>query len=177
MTIHGVDPQQQEIQDRTGRWHSLRIRPYKGLDNRLDGAVITLIDIDVARRYQRQVERSRDYFMRIVETVRQPLLVLDDDGRVRTANASFYETFKLSRERTEGVSIYELDNAEWDVPQVRAALTAAAAGETVQSFPIMRNVPSLGSKQLTVNARGFELDDAKHLILVAVEVQRAEEAP
>jgi two-component system CheB/CheR fusion protein len=176
LTIHGIDSQEREVQDRAGRWYSLRIRPYKGVDNRLDGAVVTAIDIDDARRYQRQVERSGDYFMGIVETVSQPLVVLDDDLRVRTANTSFYDTFKVPRQRAEGVSIYELGNGQWNFPELRTALTAAAAGEPVPRLPLEHDIPSLGSKRVVINARGFEMADAKHWILVAMEIRDAQEA-
>ena len=128
------------------------------------------------RRYQRQVDRSRDYFMKIVETVSQPLVVLDDDLRVRTANASFYDTFKLARERTEGVSIYDVGNGRWDIPELRSALAAAAAGELVARLPLDHDILSSGSKQVVINARGFELDDAKRLVLVAMEITDAPEA-
>ena len=57
-TIDKVTAHQRELQDRTGRWQSLRVRPYKGADNRLDGAVIAVIDIDDAKRYEAQMERS-----------------------------------------------------------------------------------------------------------------------
>jgi two-component system CheB/CheR fusion protein len=176
MTIHGIDSQEQDVQDRAGHWYSLRIRPYKGVDNRLDGAVVTAIAIDDARRFQRQVDRSRDYLMKIVETVSQPLVVLDDDLRVRTANASFYETFKLARERIEGVSIYDIGNGRWDIPELRSALAAAAAGELVARLPLDHDILSSGSKQVVINARGFELDDAKRLVLVAMEITDAPEA-
>jgi two-component system, chemotaxis family, CheB/CheR fusion protein len=176
MTIHGIDSQEQEVQDREGRWYSLRIRPYKGVDNRLDGAVVTAIDIDDARRYQRQVERSRDYFMKIVETVSQPLVVLDDDFRVRTANSSFYDTFKLSRQYIEGVSIYDVGNERWNIPELRTALTAAAAGQAATRLPIDGHGTGLGTKRVVINARRFEVDDAKHWILVAMEITDAQEA-
>jgi two-component system CheB/CheR fusion protein len=177
MTIHGVDSQEQDVQDRAGRWYSLRIRPYKGVDNRLDGAVVTAIDIDDARRYQRQVERSSDYFMSIVEAVSQPVVVLDDDFRVRTANTGFYDAFKYARQRTEGVSIYELGNGQWNIPELRAALAGAAAGQSVPRLPIEHDMPSLGSKHVVINARGFEMADAKRWILVAMEIRDAQQAP
>jgi two-component system CheB/CheR fusion protein len=100
-TIEGIDPQEQQVHDRDGRWYSLRIRPYKGVDNRLDGAVVTAITTEDTRRYQRQVERLREYFMKVVETVSQPMLVLDEELRVRTANKAFYDTFSFSRKKTE----------------------------------------------------------------------------
>jgi two-component system CheB/CheR fusion protein len=174
MTIHGIESQEQDVQDRAGHWYSLRIRPYKGVDNRLDGAVVTAIAIDDARRFQRQVDRSQDYFKKIVETVSQPLVVLDDDLRVRTANASFYDTFRLARGHTEGVSIYDIGNGRWDIPELRTALAAAAAGESVPR--LLLDHDTSGSKQVVVNARGFELDDAKRLVLVAMEITDAPEA-
>ena len=113
--------------------------------------------------------------MKIVETVSQPLVVLDDDLRVRTANASFYDTFKVARQRVEGVSIYELGNGQWNIPQLHTALAAAADGESVARLPLGHDIPSLGSKQVLINARGFEVDDAKHWILVAMEISDADE--
>jgi two-component system CheB/CheR fusion protein len=50
-TIDLVAPQEREIQDKSGRWHAIRVRPYKGVDNRLDGAVIAIVDVDVAKRF------------------------------------------------------------------------------------------------------------------------------
>jgi two-component system, chemotaxis family, CheB/CheR fusion protein len=57
-TIDKVTAHERELQDRTGRWLSLRVRPYKGADNRLDGAVIAVIDIDAVKQYEAQMERS-----------------------------------------------------------------------------------------------------------------------
>jgi len=173
-TIDGFQPQEQEVQDRAGKWYSLRIRPYKGVDNRLDGAVLTAIDVDAARRYRQLVERSRDYFKGIVETVTQPLLVVDDSFRVASANGSFYDTFNISQSRVEGTSINEIGNGQLNVPELRAALTAAAAGKDVSNVRL--DIPSLGSKQVVISARSFELDDTRHWILVAMEIPNAQKA-
>ena len=119
-TIGGLDPQAREAQDASGRWYSLRARPYKGVDNRLDGAVLTAIDIDDAKRYERLIERSRDYFRTIVETVTQPLLVLDAHLRVRTANRSFCEAFGLEHRQLDGVPLFELGRGRWNIPELKA---------------------------------------------------------
>ena len=168
-TIDGIEPQEQEIRDRGGRWYSLRIRPYRGVDNRLDGVVLTAIDIDGMRRYQRQVERSLEHFVRVVETVRQPLLVLDDELRVRTANDGFYEEFQLSRPQAEGVSIYDLQGGRWNTPELRALFAALKRGDMLRQPAVAH--PSLPgqSKRVIVNARGFELDDERRWILMAME--------
>jgi len=173
-TIDDAHPYEHEVQTPEGRWYSLRIRPYRRFDNRIDGAVVTAIDIDHARRYL-QMERSRDYFRKVVETVNQPLLVLDDDLRVRTANDSFYRIFQISRQDTEGASIYEVGSGQWNVPELRAILAAAATGDAAHQRPIAHEVPSAGPKRIMVNARGFELDDAKRWILLALEIADEQE--
>ena len=88
-TIEKVAPREREVRDRTNRWQSLRVRPYKGVDNRLDGAVIAVIDIDAVKRYDTQVEDSEEYVKALVDTVSQPMCVLDDHERIRAANPSF----------------------------------------------------------------------------------------
>jgi two-component system CheB/CheR fusion protein len=173
-TIESMRPYEREVQSPEGRWYSLRIRPYRKFDNRIDGAVVTAIDIDDARRYL-QMERSRDYFKRIVETVNQPLLVLDDDLRVRTANNNFYDVFQISRQDTEGASIFDLGNGRWNVPELHTVLAAAATGDAAHRRAMEHEVPSAGSKRIMVNARGFELEDAKRWILLALEIAHEQE--
>ena len=51
-TIDNIAPREREVRDNSGRWQSLRVRPYKGVDNRLDGAVVAVIDIDTIKRYE-----------------------------------------------------------------------------------------------------------------------------
>jgi two-component system CheB/CheR fusion protein len=169
-TIQGVQPQEREVQSGEGRWYLLRIRPYKGTDNRLEGAVLTAVDIDDGKRYQRQLERSRDYFMKIVETVNQPLLVLDDTLHVQTANRIFYTTFKTTREETEGVSISELGHGGWDIPELRTMLADAATADTLRHLRIERDFQPAGGAGAALTAQSFELDDRTRWLLLAVEL-------
>src|SRR5919199_3266417 len=87
--IRTLNLKAQEIQDRDGHWYDLRIRPYRTIDNKIDGAVLVLVDIDTLKRSNIQLIQARDYAEAIVETVREPLLVLNQDLRIVTANASF----------------------------------------------------------------------------------------
>jgi two-component system, chemotaxis family, CheB/CheR fusion protein len=57
-TIESVEPRERDVRDKTGRWQSIRVRPYKGVDNRLDGAVLAVVDIDAVKRYEAHVARS-----------------------------------------------------------------------------------------------------------------------
>jgi two-component system, chemotaxis family, CheB/CheR fusion protein len=169
-TIDGAVAQVREVRDREGRWYSLRIRPYKGLDNRLDGAVLTVIDVDAAKRYEQQVERSRAYFMQVVEMVRQPLLVLDPDLYVRTANRRFCEVFGLSRQRLEGTGIDALADGHWSGPELRALVADAAAGEAPRHASVEMTVPSMGTTRIEVTARRFEIEDSRPWIMLAMDM-------
>jgi len=72
------------------------------------------------------VEDIETYAQDIVDTVREPLLMLDTTLRVRSANRAFYQTFQVSAEETENRLIYELDNGQWDIPALRTLLEAGA---------------------------------------------------
>jgi len=95
---------EQEVQDQEGYWYHLRIRPYKTMENQIDGAVIGLIDINSLKRSAVLLEEARDYAAAIVDTVRQPLVVLDADLRVITANRCFYKCFKFHQTEQRGNS-------------------------------------------------------------------------
>jgi two-component system CheB/CheR fusion protein len=84
-----LKPVKREVQDQQDRWHSLTILPYRTLDNAIDGVVLVLQDIDEIKVAGEQTKRSSDFFHGIIDTVRQPLPVLDSDLRIMTVNESF----------------------------------------------------------------------------------------
>jgi two-component system, chemotaxis family, CheB/CheR fusion protein len=161
---------EREIQDRAGHWYSLRIRPYRTSDNRIDGVTIGLIDIDTLKQTATIVEAARDYANEIVETVRHPLLVLDPDLRAIRANRSFYESFQLSPAQTEQQSIFELGDREWDLTSLRSLLANVRDRDTdVQDFELTQTLPSQLQRILLVNARKIREDRQEHSILLSIE--------
>lgn len=98
-----------EVQDDKGRWYKVQIRPYKTVDNKIDGAVLAFFDIDEIKHSLAQAERARDYAEAIVAAMRHPLLVLDHHLRVISASAAFYETFKVNPK--EPWAIFSIDLA------------------------------------------------------------------
>src|SRR5437588_12658472 len=68
------------------------------------------------------VEDIQNYALNIVDTVREPLLILDTTLRVQSANRAFYQTFHVTAEETENRLIYELGNGQWDIPDLRTLL-------------------------------------------------------
>jgi two-component system, chemotaxis family, CheB/CheR fusion protein len=157
-TLETVD---REVPDRTGHWYSLRIRPYRTSDNRIDGVTIGLIDIDTLKHTEAIVEAARDYANAIVETVRQPLIVLDANLCVIRANQCFYESFGLTPAQTERQSIFELDDRVWDLPSLRTLLENVGDRDTdFQDFEITQSLPAHSPRILLLNAR--KIRDARH---------------
>jgi two-component system CheB/CheR fusion protein len=87
--IETVQSVEREVRDRNGRWHALRIHPYRTADNKIDGAVVVLVDIHEAKGTGARLREAMEYARAVAETVREPLLVLDSGVRVRSANRAF----------------------------------------------------------------------------------------
>ena len=87
--IDTIAPVEREVRDKSGRWFSLRIRPYKNVDNKIDGAVLTLFDVDVTKRSEQRMRLAKDYTDALMRVIDQPLVVLDRDMRVQTASEYF----------------------------------------------------------------------------------------
>lgn len=169
-TIDTLTIQEQEVRDRHGHWYSLRIRPYRTVDNRIDGVVIGTIDIDTLKRSEIAIAAARDYANAIVETVRQPLIVLAADLRVIRANQCFYNTFELSPAQTEQQSIFALGNGVWDLPSLRSLLEAILSSNTeFQDFEMTQSLPAQTPRMLLLNARKIVDDRQEQSILLAIE--------
>ena len=111
--IDTLAPEDLELPDREGHWYSLRIRPYITVDNKIDGAVLAIVDIDHLKRTSEQLEHARDRAVEIVETVWQPLIVLDSGLRVVRANRAFHQLFGKMKEPVEGVALADLGPGPW----------------------------------------------------------------
>ncbi|MBA3712781.1 MAG: PAS domain S-box protein [Pyrinomonadaceae bacterium] len=112
-----------------------------------------------------------DYFQNIVETVREPLIVLDSDLRVKGASRSFYQTFSVTREETEGRLIYELGDRQWDIPALRTLLEDILPERTqFNGFEVVHEFPRVGRRVILLNARQVVTEDSSAtMILLAIE--------
>jgi len=157
-----------EVQDRHGHWYSLRIRPYKTIDNVIDGAVMTLMDIDALKT---EVNELRLYAESIVETVRQPLMVLDGNLHVITTNVAFYETFHVTPGETGGQFLYDLGDGQWNIPALRELLERILPTQTAfEGFEVKHRFPIIGERTMLLNGRQIRRrGGAEALILLAIE--------
>ncbi len=126
-------------------------------------------------------EEIQNYAQNIVDTVREPLLILDATLRVRSANRAFYQTFKVTHAETEGRLIYELGNGQWDIPDLRTLLEDIVPKSSVfEDFELEHTFPSIGRRVMLLNARKLEAGQHGELLVLAMEDvtarKRAEEA-
>jgi chemotaxis protein methyltransferase CheR len=107
----------------------------------------------------------------IVDTIRDPLLVLDQKLRVVTANRSFYRMFRMNRQDIQGRPVYGLGDGLWDIPELRMLLEEVSPRHAViEAYEIERNFPDIGRRSMLLNAREvFNPRDATKLILLAIE--------
>ena len=118
-----------------------------------------------------QVTEARDYAEAIITTVREPLLVLDKNLRVRTANDSFYKVFRVTEQETEEQHIYELGNKQWNIPSLRSQLEKTLSEKTkFTDFKVAQSFPAIGERVMLLNAREISGQMGKEkLILLAIE--------
>lgn len=146
-------PRQAEVETVDGTWHLMRILPYRTIENAIDGVVITFVNITGVTLAERAGREAREYFESIFQTVREPLLVLDEQLRLVSANKAFYTLFHWRPRQVEGELIYEIGGG-WDRPELRRQLEQVLAEKTpVDGFRLEADFPKAGHRVLLLNAR------------------------
>lgn len=115
---------------------------------------------------------SQEYFENIVNTVREPLLVLDRELRIVSANRSFYASFQCSQKEAKGRRIYELGNAQWDTPTLRKLLEdIGSQHSSFEDLEVEGDVPVIGKRTMLLSARSLSIDNrAEHILLSIVDI-------
>lgn len=153
-SIESLSTIEKEVQDREARWYTLRIRPYRTIDHKIDGAVLLFLDIDAAKKAAIESEAARSFSDAVVDTVRHPILVLDAGLRVERANEPFYREFKVSAEKTEKRLVYELGDRVWEIPRLRSLLEEILPQNTrFENFEVEHDFPGIGRKTLLLYGR------------------------
>ena len=132
-----------------------------GLENARKELAVTKISEDAAREYAESV----------INTVREPLIVLDQDLRVVTASGSFYDSFKVTPQETIGNLIYDLGNRQWDIPKLRTLLEEILPkNNTFDDYEVEHEFSNIGHKIMLLNARRIiQKEIGSQLILLAIE--------
>jgi two-component system cell cycle sensor histidine kinase/response regulator CckA len=147
---------------------SIAVQNAQGNYNQLRTAIT---DIAWRKQAEKEMQETLDYAQSIVETVREPLMVLDAGLRVISANRAFYETFKVKPGETTGQLLYDLGNRQWDIPKLRELLEEILpTNTTFDDFEVEHQFKTVGRRVMHLNARRIyrEINDT-HSILLAIE--------
>ena len=120
---------------------------------------------------EKSMTQSREFAESIINTIRQPLIILDQDLRVITASRSFYDFFKVKPEETVGQLIYDLGNKQWDIPKLRELLETILPQETAfDNYKVEHDFATIGRRTMLLNACQIEgLLGKEQIILLAFE--------
>jgi two-component system, chemotaxis family, CheB/CheR fusion protein len=160
-----LDSRAIEVQTREAHSYILRITPYRTTEHAIQGLVLTCVDITKEKKATREVTES------IVNTVREPLIVLDKDLRIISANNAFYNVFQVVKEKTENQLIYDIGNQQWDIPELRELLEEILPKNThFDDFEVDHCFPTIGHKKMLCNARRVvAVSEQEPMILLAME--------
>ena len=135
-----MQPWERDVRDRDGRWWLLRVLPFRTGDDRIDGATLVAVDIDLVRQ-SHELKEARDAALAIVQAVREPLVILDTECRVGLANDAFYALLGDDAEQIEGQQIWNTGHGIWTGADVRRLLKEACLGKkSIVNFQMERSV-------------------------------------
>jgi two-component system CheB/CheR fusion protein len=175
--LESLVPIERELSTAGGDWYLVRIQPYRTMDNLIDGVVLTFAD--VTERVQAIAARkARDLAEAIVDTVNDPLVVLDGALNVLSANRAFHREFGSSAQATLGRNLFEIGDRQWDFPTMHELLENVLPRE--HGFvrrTVEHDFPGLGVRRLNLSARRIvEPAGAADLVLLAIELTAPEAA-
>ncbi len=175
-------PIQVEVKTKDHRWYEMRILPYRTIQNVIDGVVVTFTEITRVKKALEELDRAhrkqdleeearRQLAGAIVNTVRHPFLVLSANFKVAFANPSFYAAFQVEPDETEGVTLYDLGNGQWDIPALRELLEKILPDKTViEDFWVEHEFAKIGRRVMMLNAARLETAiGSAEMVLLAIE--------
>ncbi|MCV2355837.1 PAS domain-containing protein [Paucibacter sp. B2R-40] len=203
--LDSLIPIEREVSTADGAWHLSRIQPYRTLDNVIEGVVVSFTDVSEFKRAslaaaqaaaelsaakqvaaqmaaqdaaQLSMQLARDLAEGIVNTVSEPLLVLDAALQVVSASRSFYAHFKVAPTDTVGRKIYELGNGQWNIAALRELLeNILLKNQAIDGYEVRHDFPGLGPQRMVLNAHRIITSAGETelilLAMVAIEVQAA----
>ena len=170
---------EKEVLAHDGKSFLLRIQPYRTRGNRIAGAVASFVEITQLKKTRDEIARALSYAKAIVETVRDPLLVLDSELRVVSANPAFYKMFAISPSDAEGRKFFEMADRQWDTPELRRLLEKLLPEQgQVNDFEVHHFFSALGERTISVNARRIAADGgrAELILLTKQDITHRREA-
>ncbi len=170
-------PVEATVQDEGGRWFQVTVLPYVTLDNRIDGTVVTAVDVDAVKKGELLLAEARRYAESIVDAIRESLVVLDRDGRIRSANRAFLLMVGETSREIEGRLLYDVGEGEWNLPALRKRVDEMGTGDVFEGHRLEQNLKDGGRRIRLLNGRRIEGTPLTLLVIEDVtERERAAEA-
>jgi two-component system CheB/CheR fusion protein len=155
--VETISVQELEVRDRQGKYYSLRIRPYKNLENKIDGAVISLFDIDASVRDKERMQEALVLAEAALAQVSEPIAVIDRELRVERVNPAFLRAFAVSPTDVVGASLLGVAPGRWDVAALRVPIESALkSGRVSESLETTGDLSGVGPCRILVHARPVE---------------------
>ncbi len=164
--IDHLEPKELEVKDNDDNWFSMKIRPYRTLDNKIDGVVISLIDVGTMKKSYEDALEGKKFAEAVFNTVREPLIILRSDLTVKEANKSFYLKFELMKDEVISKSIYNIGKGEWKNPDFKKFIEKIKQDNFSKDFELL--IKDHSSKDLFLNAQTFS-DSHDDYILIAIK--------
>ncbi|HTV39746.1 MAG TPA: chemotaxis protein CheB [Candidatus Sulfotelmatobacter sp.] len=157
--FESLTPRDIEVQDKQGHWWSVRIRPYKTTDHKIDGAVLALVDIDAIKTKASYGNDGYKLAEAMASVSASPMMVMDNGLEVKAVNEAVCSFFKMKPDEAVGRRIFELSN-RWHTPKLPMLLEEALKERTSNGeFQIECEYSHAGEEKLVLNGRRLVLDD------------------
>jgi two-component system CheB/CheR fusion protein len=176
--LDSLTPREIEVQDQEGRWYLLRVRPYRTADNKIEGLVVALLDIDQLRRSRQDLRAARDFSRSVIQGVPLPLAVVDGELKIRATNQAFCTLARQGSENLERRYLPVLAGTLWGMEQaLRSGLETLRdhrkAGET---FQFQHVTPDDNPRSYCVRGCVLQPDDEQYLLVTIEDVTAHREA-
>jgi two-component system CheB/CheR fusion protein len=155
-----------EIKTKSDEWYTLRIMPYRTMDNFINGAVLTFNKITSLKHLEYQLEALKQYAMSIIETLRDPALLLDKDLQILNANTNFIRFFKAEGVELKGMSFAVVVHELWKTSKLDQLLKKCVHQDTQLTFT--HDFPEIGTKTLFITAKPSINKETKETSIVMV---------
>ncbi|MBK8033647.1 MAG: PAS domain-containing protein [Chloroflexi bacterium] len=160
---------EREDQTVSGQWYKIEIRPYRTTNNIVDGLVLTFSEVTAQKQARDQAELAYQYVRKVVDTIENSLLELDQEFRVIAANPAFFRQFQVQPEDTVGRLLFELGNGQWDIPDLRHLLSDILPQQsTVHDYVVQHDFPRIGQRTMRLNAR--QIEEIDRILLIITDV-------
>jgi len=169
--VDTIGPIERDVQDRQGHWYSLRIRPYR-VENKIDGAVVTLYDIDAPKRHEESVRSASALADAVVQASSTAIAIFDAELRIRSASPRFEELLAMTPEHWRSRALTDFVRAD-GCSELREFVKGD--GPARETLSVTLN-PSDGRNAVSVSARAFsafDMPSSRLLLVTAVDAKAA----